>query len=152
MEQIDDPDGLDDRREHRLMIAAVLFAVGSAIHAIDHLRRGQGSVPEFLYVMGNLGMVLQVVTITLVLTRHRLGPLVAASVGFPLAIGFTAAHWLPKWGPMSDPVWKIEHLRWLSYLASTTEIAGALAIGITGLAVVRARGLVSFARPRPTVA
>lgn len=147
-----DPRDVDDAAHGRLRAAALLFAMGTAVHVIDHLRRGQGSITDFLYVMGNLALVLQIVTITLVLTRHRLGPLVAAAAGLPLAIGFAAAHWLPTWSDMSDPVWQIDDSRWFSYLASTWEIVGALAVGLTGLAVVRARGLESFARPRPTIA
>ena len=134
-------------RERHLRVAAVAFAIGSALHVVDHLRRGQGSITETLYVLGNAALVLQVVTIVLVLTRHRLAPIVATGAGFGLAIGFAAAHWLPYWSAMSDPVWEIGAGRWFSYVASTAEIAGALAVGITGLAVVRARGLGSFAGP-----
>ena len=95
---------------------------------------GQGSVSDLLFTMGNLALVLQVVTITLILTRHRLAPVVAVAAGFPLAIGFAAAHWLPHWSAMSDPVWQIQSATWFSYLASTAEIVGALAVGICGLA------------------
>jgi hypothetical protein len=133
-------------RLDRLWIAGVLFGVGSAVHSIDHLRRGQGSVTESLYLLGNTALVLQVVAVTLIVTRHRLAPLVAVAVGFPLAIGFTVAHWLPEWSDLSDPVWEISSLTWFSYVASTVEILGALAIGVTGLAVVRDRGLDAFGR------
>jgi len=132
-------------KERHLRIAAIAFAIGSGLHVIDHLRRGQGSITETLYVLGNAALVLQVVTIVLVLVGHRLAPIVATGAGFGLAIGFAAAHWLPHWSAMSDPVWEIADGRWFSYLASTAEILGALAVGIPGLAVVRARGLSSFA-------
>jgi hypothetical protein len=89
--------------------------------------------------------VLQVVVVTLVLTHHRLAPLVAVAAGFPLALGFFAAHWLPEWSALSDPAWQIDSWRWFSYLASTMEIVGAVAIAVAGLGVVRARGLASFA-------
>ena len=102
-----------ESRDRHLRVAAIAFAIGSGLHIIDHLRRGQGSITETLYVLGNAALVLQVVTIVLVLTRHRLAPIGAG--------------------------------RWFSSIASTAEIAGALAVGITGLAVVRARGLASFA-------
>ena len=128
--------------ERRLVAAGVLFAVGSAVHTLDHLRRGQGSVTEALYWTGNLALVLQVVVVTLILTRHRLAPLAAVAAGFPLAVGFFAAHWLPGWGPLSDPLWETGSWSWLSYAASTLEIAGALAVGFAGLAVEReARGV-----------
>lgn len=131
-------------RVQRLVVAARWFAVGSAVHVIDHLRRGQGSVTESLYVLGNAALVLQVVTIVLVLVRHRFAPLIAAVAGLQLAIGFAAAHWLPHWSSMSDPVWEIESGAWFSTVASLLEIGGALAVGVTGLAVVRARGVMTM--------
>ena len=109
---------------------------------------------ETLYWAGNLALVLQVVVITLVLTRHRLAPLAAAAAGFPLALGFASAHWLPEWSAMSDPVWEIDSLTWFSYVASGLEVVGALAVGAAGIAVVKARGLETFAadhrRSQPT--
>lgn len=131
---------MDEVRERRLMMAGILFAVSSGIHLIDHLRRGQGSITDTLYLLGNGGLVFQIVTITLVLTRNRLAPIAAVFTGFPLAIGFAAAHWLPTWSAMSDPVWEIDSLTWLSYVASSAEIAGALAVAFAGLAIVRTRG------------
>ncbi len=135
--------------DRRLIDAGVLFAAGSAIHLVDHLRRGQGSVTDQLYWAGNLALVVQVAVITLILTRHRLAPL-AAAAGFPLALGFFSAHWLPEWSALSDPVWEIGAGSWFSYVASSLEILGALAVGVVGLSIVRARGLESFGRaPQP---
>lgn len=94
---------MDDQRARRLHLAGLLFAVGSAIHLFDHLRRGQGSVTETLYWMGNLALVLQVTVVVLVLTRHHLAPLAAASAGIPLAVGFAGAHWLPEWSGVERP-------------------------------------------------
>lgn len=138
---------MDDQKERRLVLAGYLFAVGSAVHTFDHLRRGQGSVTEELYWAGNLALVLQVIVITLVLTKHRIAPLAAVAGGFPLALGFSAAHWLPEWSALSDPL--TEFASPFSYLASTFEILGALALGIAGLAVVRERGLAWFAPHKP---
>lgn len=140
---------MEERRQRWLVAAGVLFAVGSAVHTVDHLRRGQGSVTEALYWVGNLALVMQVTTVVLVLTRHRLAPVVALAAGFPLALGFFAAHWLPDWGSLSDPLWDIDSWSWFSYVASTLEIVGALAVGFAGYAVVRAQGLASFATTRP---
>lgn len=127
------------RATSRLVTAGWLFAAGSAVHIVDHLRRGQGSIPEELYWLGNAALVLQVVVVTLVVTRHPRAPLVAAAGGFPLALGFLVVHWLPTWGPISDPVWEVDSLAWASSVASTAEIVGALAIGFAGLAVLRVR-------------
>jgi len=135
-----------ERQERQLLAAGVLFAIGSTIHIVDHLRRGQGSVTETLFWAGNLALVMQAVVVTLILTRHRLAPIVAVGAGFPLALGFFVAHWLPQWSDLSDPVWEIDTWTWFSYLASTVEIVGALAVGLAGLAIVRERGLASFGR------
>lgn len=134
-----------DRDRERLRLAGVMFAFGSAVHLLDHLRRGQGSVTDTLYWAGNLALILQVAVITLVLTRHRVAPLAAAAAGFPLALGFLSAHWLPEWSALSDPVWEISSLPALSYAASALEVLGALAVGVAGLVIVRREGLHSFA-------
>jgi hypothetical protein len=131
------------RSEHRLVAAGYLFMVGSAIHLIDHLRRGQGSVTEQLYWAGNMALVVQVVVVTLILTRHRFAPFAAAAAGFPLGVAFTAAHWLPHWSALSDSF--IDNgASAFSYFASVMEIAGAFAVGIAGLMVIRERGLASM--------
>lgn len=132
-----------DRAERNLYLAGLLFAVGSAVHVLDHLRRGQTSITEELYWAGNLALVVQVAVITLILTRHRVAPLAAAIGGFSLAIGFLAAHWLPEWSALSDPVWEVSSWGWMTYVASTLEILGAFAVGVTGLAIVRRDGLAS---------
>jgi hypothetical protein len=126
------------REERRLVLAGYLFLIGSAVHFVDHLRRGQGSITDLLYWAGNLGLVVQVVVITLILTRHRAAPLAAAAAGFPLAIGFTAAHWLPTWSSFSDS-FVSNGAAGFSYVASLMEIAGALAVAIAGIAVLRRR-------------
>jgi hypothetical protein len=108
------------------------------VHLVDHLRRGQGSVTDELFWAGQSALVLQVVVITLVLVHHGAAPLVAVLVGFPLAIGFASAHWLPRWSELSDS-FPDNGASVFSYVASALEIAGALAIAITGLAVLRAR-------------
>lgn len=122
-----------------LVTAGWLFAGGSAVHIFDHLRRGQGSVTDELYWLGNIALVVQVVVVTLVVTRHPRAPSAAAAAGFPLALGFFAAHWLPTWSALSDPAWEVASLRWFTYVASTAEIAGALAVGLAGLLVLRDR-------------
>lgn len=133
------------RAEQRLVPAGIVFAAASTMHAVDHLRRGQGSITDSLYWLGNLGLVLQVATISLVLTRHRVAPIAALATGSSLAVGFTAAHWLPEWGPISDPIWEVDTAVWFSIVAASSEILGAIVLAVTALAVVRHRGLESFA-------
>ena len=116
----------------RLVAAGYLFMLGSAIHIFDHLRRGQGSVSDALNALGTVGVVVQVAVITLILTRHQLAPLISAAAGFSLALGFTAAHWLPKFSSLSDSF--VDHRpAAFSIVASAAEIVGAIAVGVTGL-------------------
>ena len=132
--------------ERRLVAAGWLFAVGTAVHTLDHLRRGQGSVTDELFWAGNLALVVQVVVITLVVTRHHLAPVAAAAAGFPLALAFAASHWLPTWSELSDSF--VENgASAASYLASGLEVVGALAVGVAGVAVLRSAGLASYGRP-----
>ena len=139
---------MEDRPDQRLRLAGFAFAIGSAVHLLDHLRRGQASVADELYWAGNLALVVQVVVITLIVTRHRLSAVAALAACIPLALGFLSAHWLPTWSALSDPVWEIDSLQAFSYVASSLEVVSALAVGLAGQGVVRARGLASFARPR----
>lgn len=122
----------------RLVVAGWAFAAGSALHLADHLRRGQSSVTEALYVAGTLALVVQVAIVALVVTRHAEAPRWSVLGGFPLAAGFLAAHWLPHWSVLSDPVWEIPSWTWVSWLASAAEVAGALAVALAGLALLRA--------------
>lgn len=136
-------------RWRSLVVTGWLFAGGSAIHVFDHLRRGQGSVTEELYWLGTTALVMQVVLVVLAVTRHRLAPVFAVALGYPLALGFLAAHWLPEWSALSDPVWEIDAWAWLSVMASIAEVVGGLAVATAGLAMVRHRGLASFAPRSP---
>jgi len=132
---MDDLQAQDDRI---LRYAAVFFLVGFAVHNADHIRRGASSVTPELFVAGNLAAVVSITAIVLVLRRHRLAAQVAVAAGFPLAIGFTAAHMLPTWSVLSDSF--IDgHVSAFSWVASILEIVGALALGFAGLAVLRNR-------------
>jgi hypothetical protein len=134
--------------EERLLRAGYLFAFGSAIHLLDHLRRGQGSITDTLYWAGNIGLIVQVAVITLIVTRHRVAPLAAIAAGLPLAVGFTAAHWLPEWSALSDS-FVDGGVSWFSYVASLAEIIGALAVAVAGYLVIKDRGIASAGTARP---
>jgi hypothetical protein len=83
------------------------------------------------------------VSVTTPLVRHRRAPLIAVAAGFPLALGFTAAHMLPTWSVLSDS-FVDGHVSAFSWFASLLEIAGALALGLAGVYVLR-KGTVSAA-------
>src|SRR5688572_30442206 len=90
------------RRDVWLVQAGYLFSVGTGSSLCEHWRRGRDSVRVRLCWAGDVGLVMQVAVITLIVSRHRVAPLAAVAAGIPVALGFTAAHWLPKWSSLSD--------------------------------------------------
>lgn len=121
------------------------FVAAAVVHAADHQRRGLDTVSTSVQALGTLGFVLTAAIAASVFVGHRLAPVVAASGGFALSIGFLAVHWLPDWGEFSDPL-VIDDAEWLSRGASLLEIAGALAMALAAVALVRRRGGLSSMR------
>jgi hypothetical protein len=64
-----------------LRYAALVFAAALLVHGADHWRRGFKLLTPEVYWAGMVLSVLAVISITLVLTRHSWGPLVAVAVG-----------------------------------------------------------------------
>lgn len=127
---------VDDRA---LRAATALYAFGFVVHFVDHVRRGLDVVSREVFWAGNLSFAVTVVTVALVLMRHRLAPIVAATVAFPVAIGVAAVHLLPHWSVFSDafPGGAPRGITALSWIAVLLEIAGAIAVGFAGIMTVR---------------
>jgi hypothetical protein len=126
-------------RDRALTWAAIFFAVGFFVHNADHLRRGTDSITTTLFWAGNVAGVISIFTIVVVLMGVRWAPYVAVAAGFPLALGFAAAHVLPEWSALSDS-FVDGNVSAFSWFAALLEIAGALALGFTGIATLRRRG------------
>jgi hypothetical protein len=122
--------------DRMLRNAALFFAFGSLVHNADHVRRGGASVTNELLGAGQVALIISTVVIVLVLVRHRMAPLLAAAAGFPLAVAFFAAHWLPHWSALSDS-FVDNHVSAFSRAASLLEIVAALALGLAGLYALR---------------
>lgn len=124
-----------DRLLHR---AALFFLFGFAVHNADHARRGLHVVTDEVIWAGTMVSMVAAVTVTLLVTRHRLGALVAAGAGFYIAFGVSASHLLPQWSALSDPLpgGDVDTFTWIAVLL---EVAGALALGVAGLLALRAR-------------
>lgn len=122
----------DEKGSRALMYGAVIFAIGSAIHNADHIRRGSGSVTIQLLVTGYAAMALTGICIIAVLERHRRAPQIAAAAGFGFAAAFAASHWLPTWSVLSDS-FVDGGVASFSRAASIIEIVGALVFGCAGL-------------------
>jgi len=131
--------GTTDVARTRLWWSAVVFLVAFGVHTADHLRRGAESISSALYVAGTISSAITVAGITIVLTRHRLAPAVAVAVGFPQALAFLAAHFVPHWSSVSDS-FVDEHVIWFSWFAASAEVLGATLFGVAGLLVLRREG------------
>ena len=118
------------------------MAVALLLHGADHMRRGMNVVPPAVMVGGTLQLLLAAVTIVLVFRRNRWAPLAAVGIGYAGAVGFTAAHLLPKWGFFSDsfinaPPWA--RVTAFSWVTAILEIAANLIFGTIGLVLLKAR-------------
>jgi hypothetical protein len=127
--------------EGRFFWAAAFFAVALGLHAADHMRRGMSVVPPAVMAAGNIQIVAAVLTMILVVLRNRWAAHVAIALGLASALGFSAAHLLPTWGPFSDTFinpapWA--NVTWFSWVTALLEIGAALVLALIGTAVVYA--------------
>lgn len=127
-----------------LRYAAVLYAVGTALHTADHLRRGSDVLTTTSRILGASLTIAAFISVGFVLTKHRLAPLVIVAVAFPHAFWITAGHLLPRWNSFSDafPSAPLANgVTGISWATALLELAGAVAIGLVGARVlIRMRG------------
>ena len=126
----DKTDGLLE--DQVLRYAALVFTAALVVHGADHWRRGFKVLTPEVYWAGMVLWVLAVLSITLVLTRHSWGPLVAVAVGFPTAVVVAASHLLPHWSSFSDAFPGSGVDSW-SYAAVVVEIIASLVFGAAGV-------------------
>ena len=123
-----------------LRTAAVVFAIALAVHGADHVRRGMDVLTPQVFWLGNVQIVLSIVTLVLVFRHHRWAPAFAIGVGFASAIGFSAAHLLPHWSSFSDAFTGAHHapgVTVFSWFAAGFEIVAGLLLGVAGLRALR---------------
>ena len=125
-------------RDRLLRNATILYAAGLALHTADHVRRGVGVLTAEVLSLGTLSTIAGVLAIRLVLTRHRLGPVVATLVGFQVALGTSAVHLLPHWSSFSDalPGSSGTGITTFSWIVVLVEIVGALLMAIFGASLL----------------
>lgn len=122
-------------RDHLLRWAAALYALGLIVHTLDHVRRGTGVLTPEVFWLGTVSTAAGVITVGLVMARHRLAPLAAALLGVPVAVGVAAVHLLPHWSAVSDafPGAAGTGVTAYSWVVVLVEIAGASLLGVAGL-------------------
>jgi hypothetical protein len=127
-------DVLRSSRERFLMNAALLYGTGLVLHTADHIRRGLGVLTPEVFWLGGVSTIVGVVTIVLVFARHPRAPLIAAIMGFQVALGTSAVHLLPHWSSFSDalPGARGTGVTAFSFVVVNIEIVGAFLLGIAG--------------------
>jgi hypothetical protein len=127
------------QRELFLRWAGVAFAIGFAVHGVDHMRRGMMASPMSVMVGGSIQAVFVAVAVVMALTRNTRAPQAAILVGFGSAVLFTYAHLLPTfWSGYQDSFLSAPHtnVTWFSWLSAVAEIGTGIIFGVAG---VRAR-------------
>ncbi|MBW0017926.1 MAG: hypothetical protein JO236_10335 [Mycobacterium sp.] len=122
--------------------ATVFFALALGLHAADHIRRGMEASPPAVVAAGNAQILAAVITVILVILRNRWAPHAAVVVGIASAVGFSAAHLLPTWGPFSDTFVNpapAAGVTWFSWVTAVVEIVADLVFAAVGLAVLSHR-------------
>jgi len=109
-----------------------MFLAGLLLHNADHFRRGLDAVTPAVLWAGSLSGIVSLAAIGLTLRGYHRGPLLAAAVGFSMALGVSMVHLLPRWSALSDslPDGNVDPLTWIAVLC---EIVGALVFGWVGL-------------------
>lgn len=125
--------------DRALKYAAGLYAVGLGLHTVDHVRRGLDVITSQVFWAGNASTLIGVTAVALVFAGHRLAPVAAVWAGIPIALGVASVHLLPKWSALSDsfPEPASVGVTGLSWTVVSIEIAGALAVGLVGLMILR---------------
>ena len=130
----------DDRAYKWLTISAAVYVAGLVLHTADHIRRGTHVVTGPVLGLGFISTIIGLVIVGLILVRHPRAPGLAAVFGPVTAIGVAAVHVPPRWGVLSDAFIGSTGtgVTAFSWAVVFLEIIGALALGISGWAALRA--------------
>lgn len=116
--------------------AAAAYAVGLAVHTLDHLRRGVDALTPQVFWLGMAGTLIAVGAIVAILAGHRRAPELAVFAGFSQAIGVVLVHFGPPMGAFSDPLLGAGPGAG-SVAAALLEVIGAVAAGVVGAWLLR---------------
>ena len=130
--------------DRHLRWAAIAFAIGWGIHAIDHQRRGMSASPLAVMIGGMIQGVFVVIAIWIALTGRHRAPEWAMGVGFGSAVLFTYAHLLPSFIPafqdsfVSGP--RI-NVTWFSWFSAVAEIGTGIVFAFAGVRAMSSAGV-----------
>jgi hypothetical protein len=114
---------------------ALGFVAGFLVHLYDHLRLGMSHTPVMVSLAGVLATVIGALAVVAVYADHPRAPLAATVAGLASAAGFAAVHFLPSWGPLSEPLHG--HSDTPSWMSVTLATVTSAAFGVAGLLALR---------------
>lgn len=129
-----------------LTAAAWIFIGSLLLHNADHARRGLSVTGEGVIWGGTILLVLSAAMLTLVFTGHPLAPMAATAIGGAAAIGVSASHLLPDWGPLSEELAAAD-VDAFTWVAVASEIGAGALLAAVGFGIVRANGFATRAAP-----
>jgi len=131
-----------------LLWSSAIYVVGLVSHTADHVRRGISVLTGPVLGAGTLSTIAGIVIVWLIVARNRKAPFLAAIFGPTTAIGVVIVHVPPHWGVFSDPFIGSTGtgVTAFSWIVVFLEVAGLLAMGISGIAVLREQSMEVLAR------
>ena len=135
---------LEATRAYRwLLLSSAIYVLGLVLHTADHVRRGVGVITGPVLGAGTVSTIAGIVIVWLIVARNRNAPMLAAVFGLTTAIGVLIVHVPPKWGWFSDPFLgsRATGVTAFSWFVVLLEVVGLLAMGISGIAVLRERSM-----------
>ena len=132
----------ESSRAYRWLVASsAIYVLGLVLHTADHVRRGLSVLTGLVAGAGAVSTVAGLVIVGMIFVENRHAPMAAAVFGPTSAIGVAIVHIPPRWGAFSDPFIGSTGtgVTAFSWAVVMLEIVGLLAIGVSGLAVLRER-------------
>jgi hypothetical protein len=126
--------------DRALRLTALAYGAAIVVHLGDHLRRGVGTSPRSVVLLGTIALVFQAAAVAAAVGRHPLAPFAAVAVALPDALGVVAVHLLPRWSGLSDAfpgAPASANVTAFSWVTAIVEVATGLAFAYAGWLALR---------------
>lgn len=116
--------------------AAIAFAAGFSIHALDHLRRGLDAPPTEVLAGGFVQGLFVAIAVVMAVTGREGAPAAAIVVGFGSVLLFTYGHLLAL-SPDTFVAEPRTDVTWFSWVTAVAEVGTAFVFGVAGARALR---------------
>lgn len=130
------------KAQRQLRWTAIALAIGFALHAVDHVRRGMAAATMLVMIGGAAEAVSIAIAVIMVLSRQKWAAQAAIVVGFGSALASTYGHLLPTFLPgFQDSFISLPHIgvTWFSWVSLAAAMGAGVLFGFAGIRVVRNR-------------